>query len=52
MKGHNIAKPMTNEQIRAAFDDMYEFIKSLLDVESLSMDHDEILEILAKARGE
>lgn len=41
-----------NMNLIAAAPSMYDFIKSLLDVESLSMDHDEIIALLKKARGE
>jgi len=41
-----------NAHLIASAPAMYDFIESLLDVESLSMDHDEITALLAKARGE
>ncbi len=60
-KGAKLIKPVgvhvssedeANAQLIASAPAMYDFIESLLDVESLSMDHDEITALLKKARGE
>lgn len=47
-----LLKVKSESPLNKAAPDMYEFLKSLLDDESMSMDHDEITLILKKARGE